>query len=257
MRIASRFMALWYVCLVTMAFITPSDKIRIYSIGDSTMADASPADNYPGRGWMQMAGTFFNDQVTITNCARSGRSTKSFITEGHWQKTIQKVKAGDYVFIQFGHNDQKPDTARHTEPQGEFRTNLIRFIEETRARQAYPILFTAIVRRSFGKNGKLVDTHGDYLTVVHKLADSLEVPLVDMNQQTARLVEQMGAEDSKKLFLYIEPGVTPKYPKGKKDDTHLNVYGATAFARLAATGVQALQLPLSKYVINTQLPEKR
>lgn len=248
MRVAFRTTVLLYACILLLAFVLPGEKVRIYSIGDSTMADASAADNYPGRGWMQMAAPFFNEQVEIFNCARSGRSTKSFITEGHWQKTLNKIKAGDYVFLQFGHNDQKPDTARHTEPNGEFRTNLTRYIEETRARGAHPILFTSIVRRNFGKDGRLVDTHGDYVKVVRELAVALKVPLVDMTQLTTQLVEQMGVEDSKKLFLYIAPNVTPKYPAGKKDDTHLCVYGAEQFARLAAGGIRELHIPLSQYV---------
>ena len=234
--------------LLFLSFVCSDPVVTVYAIGDSTMADASPADNYPGRGWMQMAQPFFTEQAKLVNCARSGRSSKSFITEGHWQKTLDQLKAGDYVFIQFGHNDQKPDTARHTDPEEGFRSNLTRYVTETRLRKANPILFTSIVRRQFGKDGKLQDTHGEYLTVVRSLSKELNVPFVDMNQRTAALVEQLGPEASKKLFLYIAPGVTSKFPDGKKDDTHLCEYGAMEFARLAAEGVKELNIPLSKYV---------
>lgn len=240
--------------LLLLSFMNTGKRITVYAIGDSTMADASPADNYPGRGWMQMARPFFNDQVTLVNCARSGRSSKSFTTEGHWQKTLAKIKEGDYVFIQFGHNDQKPDTARHTEPAAAFRDNLVRYINETRERKAFPILFTSIVRRQFGKNGKLEDTHGEYVSIVRTIAKEQNVPLVDLNRKTAELVEKMGPEDSKKLFLYINPGVTSKFPDGKKDDTHLCVYGAEAFARLASEGIKELNIPLSDYIISPATP---
>lgn len=250
MRIASCLLfAVVFVALA--AFEVPVKKTRIISIGDSTMAEASPADNYPGRGWMQLARPYYSDDVEIFNFARSGRSSKSFRSEGHWAKALKKMEAGDFVFIQFGHNDQKPDTARHTEANSSFKANLIRYIDETKARGAFPILFTSIVRRNFGPDGKLKDTHGAYVTVVRVLADSLHIPLVDMTQLTGQLVEQMGVEESKKLYLYVQPGVTPKLPEGKEDDTHLCVYGADQYARLAAQSIKNLHLPLSSYVINT------
>lgn len=251
MRIASRILFPLSVVILLLAFVKPAQKVRIISIGDSTMADAVTADDYPGRGWMQMTRPYYAQEVEIFNFARSGRSSKSFRTEGHWEKALKQIGPGDYVFIQFGHNDQKPDTARHTDPETTFKANLIRYVEETKARKAFPILFTSIVRREFGKDGKLKDTHGAYVTVVRALADSLAIPLVDMTRLTGQLVEQLGVEDSKKLYLYVQPGVTPKLPEGKKDDTHLCVYGADQYARLAAESIKTLSIPLSQYVINT------
>lgn len=237
------------------SFKNQQKKITIYSIGDSTMCDFSPSylaqfggDNYPIRGWMQIMPQFFNADVVINNAARSGRSSKSFRTEGYWKPVIEQVKAGDYVFIMFGANDQKPDTARHTDPATTYRQNLLNYIKETKAKGAYPILFTSLVRRNFGKDGKLVDTYGEYVATVRNLAKETSVPLIDLNQKSADLVTQYGPEDSKKLFLYIQPGKFSKLPQGKKDDSHLCVFGATEIARLAAQGLKDIKSPLAAYL---------
>ncbi len=237
------------------SFKNQQRKITIYSIGDSTMCDFSSSylaqfggENYPIRGWMQIMPQFFNGDVVVHNAARSGRSSKSFRTEGHWKPVIEQVKAGDYIFIMFGANDQKPDTARHTDPTTTYRQNLLNYIKETKAKGAYPILFTSLVRRNFGKDGKLVDTYGEYVATVRSLAKETNVPLIDLNQKSADLVTKYGPEESKKLFLYIEPGKFSKLPEGKKDDSHLCVFGATEIARLAAQGLKEVKSPLATYL---------
>ncbi|HEY4289620.1 MAG TPA: rhamnogalacturonan acetylesterase [Puia sp.] len=247
--------ALLFVLLTLVCFAQIDKKITIYSIGDSTMCDFDAkylsgfgGEGYPIRGWMQMAPPFFKEGVVIHNEARSGRSSKSFREEGHWKKVIDNVKAGDYVFIMFGANDMKPDSARHTDPQTTFRQNFVNYINETRAKGAYPVLFTSLVRRRFDKSGKLVDTFGDYVTVVRELAAEMKVPLVDLYRKTWDLVQGYGPEESKKLFLYIEPGRFTKLPEGKKDDTHLNIDGATKVAQLATEGLKELNIPLSSYI---------
>ena len=231
-------------------------KITIFSIGDSTMAwydteessKKNGGQNYPLRGWMMAVPQFFNKEVEIHNAAISGISSKSFRDQGAWKKVIDEVKPGDYVFIQFGHNDEKPDTTVHTEAGTSFHQNLINYITESRAKGAYPVLFTSIVRRKFNVNGKLEDTHGDYVTVVRQLAKETNVPLIDLNKKTSDLVESLGPEESKKLYLYIEPGAFTKLPEGKKDDTHLCEYGAYKFAELAVQGLKQLNLGLVEYL---------
>ncbi|WP_221887892.1 rhamnogalacturonan acetylesterase [Chitinophaga polysaccharea] len=242
------------LCLLLCSFIPQQKKINIFSIGDSTMCDYDEkylssfggSSLYPIRGWMQMAREYFNGPVIIHNAARSGRSSKSYRSEGHWQKVIDSVQQGDYVFIMFGPNDQKSDTARHTDPRTTYRQNLIGYINETRAKGAHPVLFTSIVRRKFGTNGKLEDTLGDYIPVVRELAAEMKVPLVDLYKKSGELVESYGPEESKKLFVYIRPGVFPKLPEGKQDDTHLNERGATEIAGLAVSELKALGLPFFK-----------
>jgi len=238
------------------AFQPVHKKITIFSIGDSTMADYdinewsknNGGKNYPLRGWMMAMPQFVKKDVIIHNAAISGISSKSFRDEGAWQKVIDQVKPGDYVFIQFGHNDEKPDSASHTDARTSFRHNLINYVSETQSKGGNPVLFTSLVRRKFDANGKLVDTHGDYVTVVRELAAELKVPLVDLNKLMGDLVQQMGMEESKKIYLYIEPGLFTKLPEGKKDDTHLCEFGATKVAQLAVKEVKRLKLPLGSYL---------
>ena len=225
-------------------------KITIYTIGDSTMANKDTLNKNPERGWVQMLSLFFDDQITVDNRAKNGRSSKSFITEGLWQSVYSSLKPGDYVFIQFGHNDAKPDTARHTDPRTTYRANLIRYIKETQSKGAYPVLLTSIVRRKFDAAGKLEDTHGEYLTVVRELAKEMNVPLIDMEQESRKLVEQLGPEVSKRLYLWLEPGIYEKFPNGSKDDTHLNEYGATRMAKIAIEQLNKLNLGIAGHIRN-------
>lgn len=229
-------------------------KPTIHSIGDSTMSDYGESylnrfggEGYPIRGWMQMMPEFVKPEtVTINNAARSGRSSKSFREEGFWDKVKAKIQPGDYVFIQFGHNDAKEDSLRHTDPQTTFKENIRNYVEEVKAKDANPILFTSIVRRRFDKNGKIMDFHGEYVTVIRDLANEMNVPLVDLNKLSAELVESYGVEKSKELFLYIEPGRFSKLPNGKQDNAHLCVEGARKIAELAVKSMKEQNLPVAK-----------
>lgn len=203
----------------------------IYTIGDSTMASYNP-DRYPLTGWGQVLQSFFNEEATVKNHASSGRSSKSFISEGRWKAVQDSLNAGDYVFIQFGHNDNKKnDTTRYAAPYKLYKQNLVRFVLETRLKGAKPILFTPIARRAFDENGLLKDSHGDYALAVILVSDSLDVPLVDMNSLTSEFISQTGIEESKKIYLWVEPN--DNFPEGKEDNTHLSDLGAREYARLA------------------------
>jgi lysophospholipase L1-like esterase/pectate lyase len=221
--------------------------IHIFMIGDSTMAN-KPLEGNPERGWGQMLHKFFSDGIIVDNHAVNGRSSKSFLDEGRWQKVLDSLQKGDYVIIQFGHNDSKPDTARHTDPQTTYRNNLIKYINETRAKGAFPILCTSIVRRKFDENGKLIDTHGEYIVVVREVAKQMNVSLLDMEQKSAKLVTDLGPEKSKELFMWVKPGIYSQVPDGKQDDTHLNEDGATKIAGLAVEAMIENNLELVKYL---------
>lgn len=236
------------ICCFLVAF-RPASPPAIFSAGDSTMADTDTTGN-PGRGWMQLFNAFVKPGVEIHNYGRSGRSSKSFRDEGTWKKIMDEVKKGDYVFIQFGHNDSKPDSARRTDPKTTFRENMTQFVKEARARGANPILFTSIVRRHYLADSiTLKDTHGEYVTVVREIAKSLDVPLVDLNKKTGELVTRLGPEKSaQEIYIFADPNVYKKYPKGVKDNTHLRESGATAVARLAAEGIKELKLSLADYL---------
>ena len=205
--------------------------ITVFTIGDSTMANKK-AEVAPETGWCQVFSAFVDQSVDVKNRAINGRSTKSFITEGRWKSVLDSLQSGDYVFIQFGHNDEKiQDSTRYTEPFTSYRKNLERFVSETREKGATPILFTSIVRRKF-ENGFLMDTHGNYPVVVRQVAVEMNVPMIDLQLLTAGAVTALGDEASKNIYLWTPP--TDKFPEGRKDDTHLKVEGATLFAKLAA-----------------------
>lgn len=213
-------------------------KIRILMIGDSTMANKDTSKGSPERGWGMVLQHFFTDAVEVDNHAQNGRSTKSFINEGRWDKVLSRIRPGDYVFIQFGHNDEKYKKEKvYTAPGVTFDDNLRRFVRETRLRGGIPVLFNAIIRRKFVDN-RLVDTHGDYLESPRKVAAQMNAYFIDANAITHGLVEAMGPEESKKLFMWLEPGAFKSHPKGAKDDTHLNVYGAhkVAWSLISAVG---------------------
>lgn len=228
--------------LVISSCSTIRPPVTIHSIGDSTMADKKP-EGYPETGWCQAFPRYVAKQVTVRNHAVNGRSTKSFISEGRWRQVVDSLRQGDYVFIQFGHNDQKiQDSTRYAAPYTDYKANLERFVSESRTKGAIPVLFTSIVRRKFDETGKLTDTHGDYPGVVRQVAQERQVPLVDLQQLTQELVEKAGPEESKKYYLWTTPD--EKFPEGRKDDTHLNQEGARAVAWLAAKELRKLKIPV-------------
>ncbi len=234
-------------CIGLLSF-KQQQSITIYLIGDSTMADKPIVDN-PERGWGQILPEFFNNQIRVENHAKNGRSTKSFIDEGRWDSVMAKVKMGDYVFIQFGHNDEKKeDPRRYAEAHTAYKSNLIRFVSDCRGKGAVPILLTPIVRRKFDGNGELIETHGDYPTVVKEVAKDFNVLLIDINESSRKLVSEMGDESSKALYLYIKPGIYQTLPDGKKDDTHFSVLGATTMAELVVEGIRNLKIDLATYL---------
>lgn len=221
-----------------------AQKITIYGIGDSTMANKSKPEVNPEHGWGQVLPLFFNSDVVVDNRAVNGRSTRSFINEKKWEAIYKVLKPGDYVFIQFGHNDQKnADSTRYTNPHTAYRHNLIRFVKETREKGAIPILFSSIVRRNFNEKGVLIDTHGEYPMETRLVAQEYNVPFVDLQYYTELLEMSYGPEKSKELHLHYKPGEIAFYPEGKVDDTHLGLKGATAVAELALNQIKLLNDP--------------
>lgn len=263
---------------VLTAFTPAKRNITIFTIGDSTMANKKLEGENPERGWGQMLSRYFTDDITIDNHAVNGRSSKSFIDEGRWDAVLSKIQKGDYVFIQFGHNDEKDDPHRHTDPGTTFDANLKKFVEDTRAKGGIPVLFNSIVRRNFGKaDGKavanaikqddirngidpkapkdsieegatLIDTHGAYLISPKNVAKELNVTFIDLNSLTHKLVEGMGPHKSKELYLWVEPKTVPALPNGREDNTHLNVHGASVIAEMAVKAVAEAIPELQQYV---------
>src|SRR5215203_3296652 len=169
--------------------------IVVYLAGDSTMAQKAD-DKRPETGWGEYLQSQFDDErVKIENHAQNGRSTKSIINEGRWHAIVDKLRKGDYVFIEFGHNDEKLDKAETgTAANGEYRNNLIRFIKDVRAKRAFPVLLTPVMRRRFNEKGEFFDTHGEYPDAVRKVAAEYKVPLIDMHRKSEAVIKSLGEE---------------------------------------------------------------
>lgn len=226
---------------------SPPEKLTIYLIGDSTCANKLPADA-PETGWGQVFTTFFNTAVEVQNHAINGRSTKSFRNEGRWKPIVNNLKPGDYVFIQFGHNDAKiSDTTKFANAQTDYRANLIRYINETKAKGAVPILLTPIMRRNF-INDTLVDTHAEYPIVAREVAKQLNISIIDLHKISAEIIKNHGENGSKKIFMHHQPCVFAKFPNGIADNTHFSPYGASLMANAVADQINKQALGLRNFL---------
>ena len=185
--------------------------------------------------------------MSVDNRAMVGKSSRSFIEEGRWAQVARDIQAGDYVLIQFGHNDQRRDY-RYTSPTGTYPEFLARYVLETRQRGGTPILVTPVVRRHFNSQGTLNDTHGDYPDAMRRLAEELEVPLIDLHQRSFAHVAQLGEAASKELFLWLAPGEVLNYPRGIRDNTYFSQHGAQEVAKLVAEEIEKLPIPLKNYL---------
>lgn len=232
---------------VLLALGRPQDPPTLHLAGDSTMADKDFVPNNPEKGWGQVLPLYLKNGIELKNYALNGRSTKNFRAEGHWDRLLMALKPGDYVIIQFGHNDQSPakGVERYSPPE-QYRANLQRFVAEVRDKQAIPILATSISRRKY-EGGILVRTHGVYPDTMRDLARELEVPLLDLEERSRELILAFGEERSKQLFLHYLPGEYERFPEGKEDDTHLSPTGAFAVCDLAVAALKEKVPELSKW----------
>ena len=237
----------YILLLFLISTVSFAQKATLYCIGDSTMANKKDPGKNPEHGWAQVLQPFFSDNLVVVNKAVNGRSTRSFINEKRWDSIYKKLKKGDYVFIEFGHNDQKiEDSTRYTNPHTAYRYNLIKFVQQTRAKGATPILLTSISRRNFNEKGVLVPTHGDYPLETRLVAQQYKVPFIDLEYQTELLEKSYGPEKSKELHLHFKAAENPYYEKDKADDTHLSLLGATKIAQIVIDQLKALEDPSVK-----------
>lgn len=219
------------VFLLTMSFALPENKhIKIYLAGDSTMS-IKDKKYYPETGWGMPFAGFWDSTVTVDNRAQNGRSTRSFMEEQRWASIMNTLEEGDYVFIQFGHNDEISTKKTATTP-AEFKANLEKYISDTRSKKAIPVLLTSVARRKFDSTGNIVDTHKQYADITRAVAKEQKVVLLDVDQSSRTLLQQMGPVASQYLFNHLKPGEHPNYPEGKEDDTHFNELGARKMAEL-------------------------
>lgn len=234
--------------LLAAAVVAQGGPVRLFLAGDSTCAEKLP-EKRPETGWGEMLGKHFKDGfVRVENRAANGRSTKTFISEGRWQKILDDMKKGDWVFIQFGHNDESKEKGERYSPPDQFRANLIRFVDDVQAKKGNIVLLTPVVRRRFDKNGKFYDSHGEYPDIVRSVAAERKVQLIDMQKKTEALVVKYGVKGSRSLFLQLKPGENPNYPNGVDDNTHFNPKGADEAAALVVKGIRELKLKIAKHL---------
>ncbi|MDR3367407.1 MAG: rhamnogalacturonan acetylesterase [Prevotellaceae bacterium] len=212
--------------------------LTVFLCGNSTVVDQ---DNEPWCGWGQMIPRFFRQGISFANYAESGEAANTFIAAGRLEKLLTQAKAGDYILVEFGHNDQK----QKGEGKGawlSYTQNLRTFIAEARRRGMKPVLLTPVSRRTFDESGKIVNSHGDYPDAVRKLAADENVPLIDLHKMTAILYEAWGREASKKAFVHYPAGTFPGQAAALEDDTHFNAYGGYEVAKCVVEGIRENRL---------------
>jgi lysophospholipase L1-like esterase len=225
------------------------EKLKLFIIGDST-ASYYDQSRYPRMGWGQVIQKYLDkDSVEVVNGALSGRSSKSFYEEGVWNNIRENIEKGDYVLIQFGHNDEKEnDPSRYSNPLTTFRDYLKIYIYDARRSGAIPVLLTSIHRNRWNK-GKIEDSHREYLTSVKDLAKEMNVQLIDIAYKSQKLFESLGEDKMKDVFLILEKGIYKNYPDGIVDNTHFQENGANEIAKLVIKEISECNLEIARFVI--------
>ena len=233
--------------------------VKIFVIGDSTASEYDKS-RYPRTGWAQVLQSYFNaNSVIVEDKALSGRSSKSFFTdENGWPVVLPELKKGDFLFIQFGHNDEKPDEKRHTDPYTSYKDYLSVYIDSARAHGAFPVLLTSIRRNSWDSTKmKIVDTHGDYPAAMRELAIEKNVPLIDLCSATKQLFESLGDEyTTNQIFMNLPVKTWENYPEGNSDNTHLQEKGALAIVKLVIESIQKADTIPQFKILRESIQEK-
>jgi len=238
------------VAALSCALPLADKKTKVWLIGDSTMCtyDASRA---PLAGWGMPFVYFFDSSIAIDNRAKGGRSTRTFLSEGKWKPIADSMQPGDYVLMQFGHNDEAKEERykdRYT-TVADYKINLNRFIAETRARQAHPVLITPVTRMRFDKAGNMEETHKEYSAAVWEVGAATKTPVIDLDKKSRELLQQLGPQNAKLLFMQLDSLEHPNYPSGSRDNTHFNEYGARLMAQLVLSEIKQLKLGLADRIV--------
>lgn len=235
------------------AFAWDPTRVALHLVGDSTMSD-KPNLAYPERGWGQLLPEYLNEQLEIVNHAANGRSTRRFINEGRWALVLSELKEGDYVLIQFGHNDQKfDDPARYASAKTDYPAFLRQYIKQVQEHKAIPMIASSICRRHYDEQGMLKRTLIDYASAAKHVAESEGVAFFALNDQTCHFLASIGEQESRQYFVQVPPDLYTRYPAGKTDNTHLNVVGASKVAQFFIRELLARQHPLAQYVYRDSL----
>ncbi len=242
----------FFVFLLLVSFAPDQKKIKIFLAGDSTLS-IKAEKNFPETGWGMPFIHFWNENLMVVNKAKNGRSTKTFLSEGLWKQIMDEATAGDYVFIQFGHNDEVKSKVNSYTTTEEFTINLKKYIGDARDKKMIPVLMTPVARRKFDATGKIEQTHQEYSALVRKVAEEEKLLFIDLDAESMQLYQQFGVENSKLLFCQLKPGEHPNYPDGKEDNTHFNELGARLIAQLVLKEIRTTIPDLLSY-INTKKP---
>ena len=225
--------------------IRPIDTVpTIYIAGDSTVVDQATE---PWAAWGQMLPVFLDSRISVANEAESGETIRSFVGERRLAKIMSTIRPGDYLMIQFGHNDQKPGQG-YVPAATDFKTYLLQYIRETRAHGATPILVTPMNRRDFDPDGKIVPTLGDYPQAMREVAAQQKVALIDLNALSKTLFEAMGEAGTLHAFVHFPANSFSDQPVELKDNTHFTSYGAYELARAIVQAIRDQKLPLERYL---------
>lgn len=213
----------------------------IYLIGDST-CHTNSKETYPQHGWGQVFSMFINDKYNVINLAENGRSSKSFYDEGLFNKCEQNIKENDFLFIQFGHNDEKDDEKRHTDPFTTYQQYLRYYVNVAKSKKAIPVLLSSIYRRHFDEFENIKENcHLNYPDAMKDLANKEDVIYIDMCELTKQMLINLGKEKSKELFMNFDKGIYHNYPDGKEDNTHLRYKGALEVCKILVNQINKIE----------------
>lgn len=235
-------------CINAVEVKETKEVVTVYLAGNSTVTDQ---EKEPWAAWGQMITGFFSKEVVVSNYAESGEALKSFVAEKRLKKILSTIKAGDYLFIEFGHNDQKPENSAYVKPFAGYKEQLVLFISEAKKRGARPVLVTSMHRRYFDECGKIINTHGDYPEAMRQVSREEDVPLIDLNAMSADLYEALGVEGSKKAFVHYPANSFPGQEEDLADNSHHSSYGAYQLAKCIVEGIRSNIPDLAKYLRDT------
>ncbi len=221
--------------VATLEIKPAEDAITVFLAGDSTVTDQKKE---PYAGWGQMLPSFFRKGVAVSNQAESGLALRSFESQKRLEKVLSMMKKGDYLFIQFGHNDQK-DKRPGAGPFTTYKTDLVRFVAAARSKGGIPVLVTPMERRRFEENGKQPATLAEYAEATRQVGAEQKVPVIDLNAMSVKLYGALGAKNSIKAFVFYPANTYPGQPKALKDNTHHSTFGGYELARCVVEGIKA------------------
>lgn len=216
--------------------------MKIICLGDSLMQH-NGEDSYPQKGWPDLLPEFLKDgSVTIADFAQNGRSTKSFIDEGFFDKARSEAAEGDIALISFGHNDEKDDPARHTEAFGSYQDLLIMMAHAFMLKGAHPVFISSFSRLHYDDKGVLIHSHGEYPKAMKEAAAKIGIPFIDLEKISYETLSHNDLKSNERYFMVLKKGEYPNYPNGLDDHSHLCVNGARLACSLVVPKLKEIPL---------------